>query len=242
MKKPFDPRLLTGICAFLGAVCLALQQWLLGSTDKKGLLPADHPSVLLCGILVLAAAAVIGYSLWGKAHRFVYPPVPLSGIGLLISAAGFACTAWFLLRSKSSGFLEILCAVTAAVSALCAAARGVLHLQKKRPSPLLCCPVVFFFLLFLLSQYRHWSAEPELLRYIFSLGAHVSIMLYAYYRAAAEAGLEKSKACLITGCLGIFFCIACAAALPLFYIPMAMHLLLDSWSAVKRRPRPTPED
>lgn len=240
MKKLSNPGVLSILCAFAGAVCLAARMWLLGSTDEKGLLATTHPGGIASWVVMAAAAVLIGYALWGKKPRFAFPPAPLNGVGTLLSALGFACAAWTLFSSKA-GLLENLAAVVAVLCLLCAAVRGVLRLQGKRPSAPLYFPAVLFFLLFLLIQYRHWSAEPELQRYFFALAAHVCIMLASYYRAAAEGGFGKSNAYLICSCGGIFFCLAAATDLWLFYIPMAAHLLLDNCSLVEKKPRPAQE-
>ena len=240
MKNFFNPGRLSVFCAFAGAVCLGLQQWLLGDADEKGLLIASHPARILSWVVVLAVAVLIGYGLWGKVPRYTSPPVPLSGIGALICAVGFACAAWSLFSQKNS-LLETPSAIGALICALCALAQGILRLQKKRPGSLLYLPAILFFLLFLLAQYRHWSAEPELQRYFFALAAHVCIMLSAYYRAAAEVGFKKSKNYLIFSCFGIFFCLSASADLWLFYVPMALYLLLDNCTLVEKKSRPTQE-
>ena len=226
----------TGLCAVLGLVCLCIRQWLLSSgTDDKGLLTAGHPGMLLSVLLLAAAVCVLCFAL-RQQQVYRFRNSTLSIVSMLFFAIGYGCAAWQLLFSHSyplyviTGILGILCV-------LCALAIAFCLIRKIRLHPLVFCPPVLFFMLFLVCRYQQWSGEPELQRYLFQMLSVVTLMLSAYHRAALAADKKGVRSYLLVSRAAVFFCIAAipGSAYGTLYGCAAVAIILDGFAASRKQ-------
>jgi len=86
---------------------------------------------------------------------------------------------------------------------------GFCRSTKRRPSFIAAGLITVFFMLFGISQYRHWSSEPQIIRHIYPLFACVCLMLTAYHHSAIDAGLGNRKRLLFFSQLSLLFSFLC---------------------------------
>lgn len=192
-----------------GGVGLLLRIWLLSGVDEKGFLVSNPAAtVLLCvvAIAVPAALFILTRQLTeANKYAFNFPPSPIAAIGTLLAALSIGIHSILSLFGSVdaidviSGILGILSAGTLVVAGLC-------RLNGRRPSFLLHCTAALYLMLRLICQYRHWSADPQVLDYCFSILATVCLLLAVYHRAAFDLGTGDRRSygffCLTCG----FFC------------------------------------
>lgn len=236
MKNLSKLPVLTGLCAGLGLVCLCVRQWLLRSgTDNKGLLVAWHPGMLLSLLLLAAAVCVLCLAL-RQQQVYRFHNSPLSVVSTLFFAIGFGYAAWKLLSSRAqtlsviAGILGILCVFCALIIAFCL-------IRKIRPHPLMHCPSVLFFMLFLVCRYQQWSGEPELQRYLFQMLSVITLMLSAYHRAALAADKKGARNYLLASRAAVFFCIAAipGSTYGVLYGCAAVAIIVDGFAVSKKQ-------
>jgi len=179
--------------------------------DRNGLLSRSHP--LTIAVWLLAAAAFI-LAAAGGMGSWKYNRVPdsdrrrvLAGLSeILLGVAVYATVS----MDGLPGFPALL-PVRKILGGVCLAVmmwEGVFHLLGKRV-PFYCpAAAAVFFLLNTLSSYPAWSRDPQLMDYAFTLGAELCLCFFFYYRAALCLNLPGRKQRLVSGILGIFFCIA----------------------------------
>lgn len=236
MKKNTLSALLASGCTLAGVLCMAIRQWLLtAATDGKGLLQAGHPgaavSWILTGLVLLALAAATLYSM----PRCSFQESPLTLVGNGIQAVALGVLAAQLLRTGDG--LSLITAIAAVAAALCCLANAVCRVCSLRYKPLLRCPLVIFYLLFLVFCYQSWSSEPELQRYGFQLLALVCLTLAAYHRAALAMKLGSSRMYLFAANAAVFLCLAAVpgGAHSLFFLLMAVATVLDGCTVKSSR-------
>lgn len=191
VNKIFKPSILPVFTLCAGVVGLALRAWLvLAGTDEKGLLVTTHPAHALVFILTAVVMAVLFLCIRTlrsvKRYQDLFPNPILSGIGCLVAAVGIL---WvnirdLLLRRDPVTYFCLLLGVLAiaalVVIALC-------RFQKRRPTCYFHAIITVYLMLHLVSQYRLWSAEPQLQVYFFPLLASVFLMLTAYHSCVLDA-------------------------------------------------------
>lgn len=227
MKTISKSSVLTALCALGGFLCLLMRQWLLSSgIDEMGLVVTGHPGNVICWLLT-AAAAVCLILAARRRPLCRFAPSPLSALTCLISAVGLAFAVPELLRMGH--FPAVAAAVLAVVSAACAIAIALSTWTQKRLHPLVFCPIVVFFMVFLLSRYSQWSGESELQQYFFPLTAGVCLLLSVYHRAALAEGKKPGRAYLLLSRGAVFLSLAAVPGdrFGLLYGCMAVALMLD---------------
>jgi len=120
---------------------------------------------------------------------------------------------------------------------------GICRLTRKKPYFPIHALLCLVFILRMITQYRHWSADPQLQDYGFYLCAHAAVMLAAYQHAAFDTGMGNVRALWISSLGAVYLC--CAA------LPQCEEALLMGCCAIwaftnltvlpvrKRRVRPT---
>ena len=215
-----------------GAVGALLQTWyFFTGIDGKDLFLKNHPAVVLSYLLL--AAAMLGLFLWARSVsrtpsvKKLLPASPLSFFGSLIGGAGILATAVFEL-TKGADLVALVCLLVGVGAAGCVVYGGICRLQGALPLFKTRSVTVVYCILHLVSQYRVWSAQPQMALYFFPVLASVLLMAAVYQRAALEAG-EKNA-----GAYGFFTgsaIVLCLFSLPteggVFYLAMALWLLLD---------------
>ena len=237
MKHLSKPRVLSGICAAAGILCLGLRLWLLRTgQDAKGLLDPGHPGDILSWLLTAAVGAVLLLSGRHRTRcRFV--PSRSRALGLVLSALGFGAAAWVLLGD--AGFrLSLLTGLFALAGGICCLIMLADLCRKKKSQPLIFCPSVIFYMLFLVCSYQFFSGEPELQRCVFPLLAVVLLLVSAYRRAAIALDRRDRKLYLQLSRGAVFLSLAAipgsryGLALGLW----ALGLLLDGFAEARPRP------
>ena len=228
MKQLSKQQLPAIICTAAGLLGLVLQVWLLRSIDEKGLLTPSHPGALLTGFLSAAVMVLLAVRSFRNKPTCHFDSSPVSGIGMLITAAGIASGTWTLIASVSL-LPTILLGILGFLSVVCTVFAALMRFKKLRVHPMLYCPVIVFFILVLVCMYRQWSGEPELLRYCYPLLALVFLMLTAYQRAAVKAGISDGCQYLFFSRGALFFCLLAipASSLRVMLGAMAVGILLD---------------
>lgn len=240
MKKLSQPKYLAIFCAGAGIVCMLLRFALLKTgVDDKGLILPGNICNILSWILTAVVFAAVAALLWKQRRRYLFRPNTVNTVGMLACSVGLAGAAYTLFTAEKGTFLQLFSGLLAAISVLFALLIALTRFRRLRPHVLLHLPLLVFLPIFLLLQYRIWSAEPETQRYFFSLTALVCTMLSAYQNAAAEVGIGHRKAGLFFSCCGIYLCFAAAAdpGFFLLYLCMGIRLLLDTYTLVPRKIR-----
>lgn len=175
----------------VGIAYAALLTAVLRSIGGDGSYEDNFPACCLSGGLMLAAGAAMAWAVPGLALE-VQPPVA-EGM-----AAGIAnVTGW------AARYLPWAAAV-------CMAILGGFRMAGKRPWPIFSGVICLYYMLVLVTNYRLWSADPQIYDYAYQLLAEVLLMLCAFHRTCCDAQIIQRKKLLATG-LGAAVC--CTAAL-----------------------------
>ena len=209
-----------------GLLSLGLHRYMMAYCfDDKGLLLAGNlPGRLLwaAGIAFALLLAVVLRGLGGDGtYADNFPRCYLSG-GLMIAAglclvraipalelttqppvADGLSLAVTNLTTLAAKYLPWAAAVAMAVV-------GVFRMLGRRPWPLFSGIVCLFYMLMLVTNYRLWSADPQLHDYAYQLLAGVLLMLSAFHRTCCDAQVIQRRKLLATG-LGAAAC--CLASL-----------------------------
>ena len=166
MKNPFKPQRIPLLILFGGMLGFLLRLWLfVTGVDNKGLIRADHPAGSL--VFVLTAAVLLGLYLCLRpltgtpTYRRHFKHSALSAVGCWIGAAGILATNIYemvLVKNNISTLSFILGVIAAAALVLL----GICRLRGARPKTYLHGCVTIYLMIHLISQYRDWSAEPQL--------------------------------------------------------------------------------
>ena len=188
-----------------GGAGLLLRIWLLSGVDEKGFLVSNPvATVLLCvvAIAVPVALFILTRELTeAKKYSFNFPPSPIAAIGTGLAALSIGIHSVISLI----GSLDTIDVISGIFGIICAAALGFAgwcRMKGRRTNFLLHCAVAVYLMLRLICQYRHWSADPQVLDYCFSILATVCLMLASYHRAAFDVGNGDRRNYA-------FFCLSC---------------------------------
>lgn len=190
--------------------------------DDRGLIvPGNVYGIVL---LVLTAAALLGavaVSTKTKVTANGKPPV----VGCIVYALGI----WSLTLTGAKGPAPlVLLYRTVTYAALVSLALMVILRLLGKPHYFLLdvCPCLLC-ILHLVECYQLWSEVPQLMDYVFSLGAILCAMLFSYHNMAMRAELPGSRVYVFAGLAGIFFC--CIAAMqnvfPYYFLSTAVWMI-----------------
>jgi hypothetical protein len=213
MKKLLKPKYLPWITLVLGIAAFGCDFWLHQTgVDDRMLLNPIHPAAIALWVLtaLMAAASIILVQPLAKGklrYNRAFPGSIPGAVGFALAGVGMAMTG---LTQFSAAHDPILTA-TAVAALLAAAAMGYMaacRFSGARPHFLSLCVVLVFLMMHILCRYRVWSAEPELLRYLFPLGAMVLTTLALFQRLAFVVGMGSRQAYVLCAMLGSFFALA----------------------------------
>lgn len=232
MKKLFRFRTLPLFTIGAGGLGLALRIWLFSSSvDEKGLLIAGHPANALSFILTALTLLVLflcSLDPHPQMEKTVFNTPVAAMIGCGAAAVGILATSVEELLRRAEP-VTITCCALGVLAAAALVLSGVLQLRSMKPAWWLQLPVVLFFMFHMISQYRFWSAEPEVQQFFFQLLASLFLMLSAYHRIATDAGKPEPRRYLFTSQAALFFCcMSCAGSSPLFYLTCGAWLLTQA--------------
>lgn len=213
MKSPTVFRHLPRYVLAAGVVGLALRIWLLSGTDSKGFVVSNPVATALLWVVAIAVPAalfILTRELTeAKKYAFNFPPSPVAAIGTGLAALSIGIHSIVSLVG-SQGAIDVVSCLLGIVSAAALGYAGWCRLKGHRPNFLLHCAVILYLMLRLICQYRHWSADPQVVDYCFSILATVCLMLAAYHRAAFDMGSGDRRSYA-------FFCLTCG-----FYCCMSL--------------------
>lgn len=236
---------LTWLPLGLGGLALALVRLLVATRDGDALYARSHPAYLLLWLLTILALGGLGYlslTTPGKLrYERLFPPslpaavaMALAACCLLINGVGefLAAEDWMSTLSACWGIL------TAPVLGLLA----WLRYQGRKPHFLLGVFLTTYFMAhLLLTQYRLWCAESQLVAYAFPLLGAVFALLACYERTAFLVNLGSRPRFLLLSRWAAFFCLA---AIPVsgqkfFYLGLVAWMGADlcALRPVRRRER-----
>lgn len=209
-----------------GLLSLRLHRYMMETCfDDKGLLVAGNlPQKLLWVVAIgfVAMLAVMLHSIGGDGtYDDNFPPCVLSG-GMMIAAG--ALLVWALPGLELTAQPPVAEGMALAVAdmtglaakylpwaaAAAMAVVGVYRILGKRPWPIFSGIVCLFYMLMLVTNYRLWSADPQLHDYAYHLLAGVLLMLCSFHRTCCDARVIQRRKLLVTG-LGAAAC--CLASL-----------------------------
>lgn len=229
MNKFIKPSILPVFTLICGVLGLALRAWLvLSATDEKGLLVVTHPAHALVFILTALVMLVLFLAIRPlKAfshYPALFPNTACAGIGCILAAFGILWVSFRDLQLRTDGVTKA-CMVLGVAAAISLIVISVYRFRGRRPSCYFHALVTVYLMLHLVSQYRLWSAEPQLVVYFFPLLASVFLMLTAYHSAVLDA-CKGSRRWFVLCNQGALFC-CCLSAWSeswLFYLSMGFWM------------------
>lgn len=191
MKKILQPAILPLFTLIAGILGLALRVWLFfGGIDEKGLLVSSHPAnplVFLLTALVLVVLFLCVRPLNAvDRYQQLFPGSVFPAIGCIAAAAGIAWVSLqdLHLRTDAITLISLVLGILAVISLL---ALVYCRMNRIRPVCYFHMIITVYLMFHLISQYRLWSAEPQLQIYFFPLLASVFLMLACYHSAVLDA-------------------------------------------------------
>ena len=246
MKRSLTNKLLPWLAPVLGLLGSAAMRAVYAfGTDEKGLILPFHISTL--AVYALTAAMAVGLLLLIRdmedtsGYRRLFPDSRLAAVGTLCAAIGILVTVVESLTAMDepvriiSGLLKIIAGIALIYLARC-------RWKNLRGSFLAWAAATAYMLLRIMFEYRSWSTQPELLRYLFPLLASVCMVLAVYHRMAFCVKMGSRTQFLFFSQFGAFCCLLAFATTPApFYLGMAIWAMTDrcSLKIVKSK---TPED
>lgn len=229
--------LAAGILGFILQVVLHLT-----GTDKKGLLIPGH----IAGIgLYVLMALVLGGLFFTLRHlhpmsRYskLFPASTTAFIGCVLAAAGIIIGG---IKSypQQHDKIAMVGVILALAAGICLVLIGLCRKKGRQPNYLLHCCVTVYLMLQLVSLYRHWSPEPQLLVYFFPLMAAVFLMLTAYHAACLDGGKGSRQWYVFFNLSAVFFCcVSLAGEFWLFYLSMGLWAFTNLCSLNPGKSRP----
>lgn len=225
-------RLLSGLCTIAGSCGLLLRVALLRyAVDEDQLVNHLHvgnilPLLLTGAVLVLAILAAVKQP---KASRCTAEASPGACGGCVLGAVGFLVTGLQLLVRDGAALMKIT-GVLGILAALTLVFAGYCRLKGQKLHFLLSGIVIVFLMLLPVQLYQTWSAESQFNRYFFQLMGSVSLLLWAYHRAALDADTGSWRVFTVMRYATVFFCLTAVpgSAYPFFYFTAGVWALMDS--------------
>ena len=204
-----------------GLVCAGLR-WLLfrNHTDALGLLETGTP--VETGIFLLTGLCLVLFALaarrgWAGENKLAAPGQMLGGLGIFLTALTHS--------GQMAGPVGTLWKILGLIAGICLIVQGVCTLKKRKVPFLLPLVVCVFFLLHLIDNYRGWSSQPQLQKYLFDLLASLSLTFFSYCDAARKVSLGKPKTRIFAGLCAVYFCLAAIPGTPEFTVLYALCAL-----------------
>lgn len=204
-----------------GLVCAGLR-WLLfrNHTDALGLL--ETGTLVETGIFLLTGLCLVLFALaarrgWAGENKLAAPGQMLGGLGIFLTALTHS--------GQMAGPVGTLWKILGLAAGICLIVQGVCTLKKRKVPFLLPLAVCVFFLLHLIDNYRGWSSQPQLQKYLFDLLASLSLTFFSYCDAARRVSLGKPKTRIFSGLCAVYFCLAAIPGSPEFTVLYALCAL-----------------
>lgn len=212
MKKPGKATALPFAMLLFGTLAMLLRRRLyLTAVDAKGLLLRNTPLEGILLALTAAAGCILLLALkkdrGSNCYEDNYGPSVPSALGHVAAAAGIVT----LVRGAApelAGSLVMLWRILGMAAPACLVLAGILRIFGRKPFFLLHVLPCLFLLVHVVGSYRLWSSNPQMQDYLFALLACLSLILFAHFTAAFEAGLGNRKLVLGAGLAAVYLCLA----------------------------------
>ena len=207
MKLSAKPELLKILTLSAGVLGLLLRVVLYAAgTDEKGLLVTGHwASVSLWILTALLAAGLflLTRSIQGPEDYADAHPVSFFGGAGAVAAA----VTILIVTIGDFGTEALLATLLGFAAAASLAAIAFFRLTGRKPLFLFHVVLCGFFAMRMVSQYRFWNSDPQLMDYVFYLSAYVLLMLASYQQAAFDADLGNHRNLWYFSLLSVYLCI-----------------------------------
>ena len=170
------------------AVFLAL---MLRTIGGEGSYEDNFPPCLLSSCLMLAAGAVLYWAIPELVLEAGESVPGVTGLPLLVQN----------ITDRAVQYLPWAAAASMGVLGIC-------RMLGRKPWPILSGAVCLFYMLMLVTNYRLWSADPQLHTYCFQLLAMVLLLLCSFHRTCCDAGVIQRKRLIATGLCAAVCCMA----------------------------------
>jgi hypothetical protein len=161
----------------------------------------------------------------------LFPVSKPAAVGCWIAALGILITDYRELSAVQDN-ITMISFLLGLIAAACLVLLGLFRLRGTRPKLFLHACITAYLMIHVISQYRIWSAEPQLQNYGFQLLASVFLMLSAYHRTTLDADCGNHRWYLFFHCGALFFCcLAIVGGNPLFYLAMGLWTALSLFAA-----------
>ncbi len=213
--------------------------------DGKGLVVLQHP---LGAAAVATMAGSLALSLYAslttaevKGYDQSFPASRTACLGHVLAAAGILATV-LTIRPAMAGNLTPLWRTLGLVSIPCLLAAGLLRREGRKPHFLAHLVPAVFLMVHIVSNYRTWSSESQVINYLFPLFAIVCILLFVFYHSAFDVGLEWRRKLTFfayaTVCLGL--AAIPGSGYPWLYLGCSLWALLDQPAVQPRQGKTEP--
>lgn len=200
--------------------------------DIKGLLLRNQPleialTVLTAGVLIriaMTAGKLDGSGCSGDLSAAAIP----GALGNVAAGAGILVTVLTGVPAMA-GYLENVWRILGLAAPACLFLAGIARMLGKKPFFLLHVTVCLFFVVHIVIHYRHWSGNPQMQDYVFSLLGAITLMFFAFYTAAAEAGCGSFRMSLGMGLAALYLCSAelARSSCPALYLGGILWVLAE---------------
>ena len=176
--------------------------------DQKGLLIAGHWtawSILILTGITLGTLFLITRKIQNPINSAPSPASWLQGASSLL-LAGVIFQRALSFYAVAYDRLNLFAAISGFAAAVALLVIGICRMIPKKPSFLFHSIVSIFFALQLVSQYRNWSSDPQLMDYCFYLAAFICLMFTAYFLAGFEANMINHRGLTFSALAATYFC------------------------------------
>ena len=238
MKKFFKSANLPALTMAAGGIGLLLRVWLLKSgVDDMGFLVLSHPAHILLWIVV--AIVMVGLILLTKdlveasKYTFNFPASSLSSWGLYLAAFGIGFGSFVDVFSVATG-MDLLLTVMGLVTALMLVLSGYARRRGNASSMMSHIVISIYLVIRLITFYRTWNSDPQILDYCFPLLATAFLMLATYHRASFDVNSGKRRPYAFCSLAAIFFSYLSLIGSEniLFFMSVAVWLTTDLCSLI----------
>lgn len=191
-----------------------------GKSATSALIALSAVFAALCIILLLRAGKNI------TAPDSFAAAFPCSGPAGVVFFAMFCASAALMLAGgivlflSSPPALGLIFAALAVIAAVCVFMRALYLLRSGGNTRPFNAVIVVYFCMFLVSVYRGYTAEPNLLIFAYKILALVFSLLAAYYCAGFDFGRRDARKALFCCAMAVYFCFV------VFADNFALHLKL----------------
>ncbi len=210
MEKKANWKWLPFTVAALGMAGLLLRRLLYSvAVDHKGLLVSGHPLELGLWAVTAVAVAVLSVAAWkldgSNAYEDNFSPSVKAAVCHILAGAGLLLTV-LLNEPTLPGTMGKAWKLLGLLSGAAMAAAGFFRVLGRKPWFWLHLLPGMFLALHLLSRFQTWSADPQMMDYLFSLAGAVALLMFSIQTASFAVGLGNRRLHLFWGLLALYCC------------------------------------